>query len=110
MAIKAFARKGGMIAPEAYILVTGMKMEKFLRPVNKPNSDEWSHNEVATGYMAQVSVYSSKEERENNFGSAMASRYFAVTHEFGVDPIDEAYAQFKERGLEGWTFESMEDA
>jgi hypothetical protein len=101
MAIEAKAVRRGVTLDAAYIVVTSAKMDKYLRPT-LDDEHKFAGNVSAVQYSARADVYSSKAERDEDFGSTPFSAWFEFQHVPGGDLSEEAYAHIMANGLMGW--------
>jgi high-affinity Fe2+/Pb2+ permease len=110
MAIRAAVKRGGLAMASAYLMITAVKMEKFLRPViEKDELGVESTNMVnSQHYVAQISIYPSEEERAANVSAAIFARWFLFEHVEGGDLVKEAYDELLAKGIDGWYITDME--
>lgn len=106
MAIQAKATRKGIQLAAAYILVNSVKMDKYLRPTLDENN-KFAGNVVSVQYSARAEIYSSKAEREEDFGGTPFNTFFAFAHTPGADLIEEAYAYIVANGIAGWVLDNM---
>lgn len=100
MAIQAKVVKGGMSMSKAYLMISAVRMEKYLDPDTK---------EDRLIYTAKVDIYGAEKDRKGNSGQADFNHSFKFEHLKGGDLIDEAYKHIKTFGLPGWTLAGQVD-
>lgn len=106
MALQATAVKGGITISEAYIIITQIKMMKYLRPTLDADK-KFAGNVVSVQHSARVEIYSSKLERDLDFGSSPFGVFMTFEHAPGADMMEEAYAAVLAKGIEGWGLSSI---
>ena len=108
MAIQLTAKKNGMEIAGGYLMVCGVQMQKYSRPVLNEKTGQFD-GEPAVQYTARAQLYFSEQDRHDNFGATDFNFAFTFEHVNGADPVAEAYDHVHAAGLDGWTLYDLVD-
>ena len=108
MGIKLTAKKSGMEIVGGYLMVYGVQMQKYNRPMQNAETGLYV-GEPAVQYTARAQLYFSEQDRHDNFGATDFNFAFTFAHTNGIDPVAEAYDHVHSAGLDGWTLYDLVD-